>query len=733
MGTALALSFLAIIEGYGMAGKRAVVAAFLLLVSACGGGGGGTGGGGTATLGSGKLVFVSDRTGNPEVYVADSSGQQNVTNDPADDTDAKFSPDGTRIVFVSDRNGNPDVYVMNADGSGVTQLTDTAGASESSPVFSPDGTEIAFERDNDIYVMNADGSELIRASDGMGFYWDPAFSPDGSKILVASPIRDDSSTGGLFIMNANGTGLAQRLTTGSDHRQPVFSPDGQTIVFEIPFKLHRMNADGSGIAQLTSTPSWEGEFSPSFSADGSRIAYHGSTDGSTWDILLVSANGTGRTNLTNGTGPNSDPDWPGGPGLPFVCPATTAAGALDTCFNRSGMIVTRASADASPDIPHDAAYGLVVQPDGKLVVAGFANVGGQADFALARYNADGALDGTFGAGGIVTTPFGADTNDKAFALAIQPDGKLVAAGETAGVSASDFALARYNADGTLDTAFGTGGTVTTSVGTSISSQYEGALSIAIQSDGKIVVGGYTWSDGIGNVVVLLRYDAGGTLDATFGTGGIVTTTSGRGGAYALRLDESDRPVVAATTSSVGGRFFVARYTTAGALDPTFGSGGVATAAIGTSADAYALGIQDDGKIVAAGRAKPGRASYFDVAAARFNADGTLDPTFGTSGTTTTSFSAFDDEARALVIQGDGKLVVAGSAAGDPSADFVVARFGTDGSLDTTFDGDGKVRTFIREGDDRAYALAVQADGRLVAAGYSAESAIWDMALARYMP
>ncbi len=436
-----------------------------------------------------------------------------------------------------------------------------------------------------------------------------------------------------------------------------------------------MNADGSGIAQLTSTPSWEGEFSPSFSADGSRIAYHGSTDGSTWDILLVSANGTGRTNLTNGTGPNSDPDWPGGPGLPFVCPATTAAGALDTCFNRSGMIVTRASADASPDIPHDAAYGLVVQPDGKLVVAGFANVGGQADFALAR----------------------------------------------------------YNADGTLDTAFGTGGTVTTSVGTSISSQYEGALSIAIQSDGKIVVGGYTWSDGIGNVVVLLRYDAGGTLDATFGTGGIVTTTSGRGGAYALRLDESDRPVVAATTSSVGGRFFVARYTTAGALDPTFGSGGVATAAIGTSADAYALGIQDDGKIVAAGRARPGRASNFDVAAARFNADGTLDPTFGTSGTTTTSFSAFDDEARALVIQGDGKLVVAGSAAGDPSADFVVARFGTDGSLDTTFDGDGKVRTFIREGDDRAYALAVQADGRLVAAGYSAESAIWDIALARYMP
>jgi hypothetical protein len=149
MRTALALSFLAIIEGYGMAGKRAVVAAFLFLVSACGGGGGGAGSGGTATLGSGKLVFVSGRTGNPEVYVADSSGQQNVTNDPGYDTDAKFSPDGTRIVFG------------------------------------------------------------------------------------------------------------------------------------IPFKLHRMNADGPGIAQLTSTPSWEGEFSPSFSADGSRIAYHGSTDGST--------------------------------------------------------------------------------------------------------------------------------------------------------------------------------------------------------------------------------------------------------------------------------------------------------------------------------------------------------------------------------------------------------------------------------------------------------------------
>jgi uncharacterized delta-60 repeat protein len=203
------------------------------------------------------------------------------------------------------------------------------------------------------------------------------------------------------------------------------------------------------------------------------------------------------------------------------------------------------------------------------------------------------------------------------------------------------------------------------------------------------------------------------------------------GAYALQIDASGRLVVAA--SGGGGRFLVARYTTAGMLDTTFDADGIATAAIGHLADAYALGIQADGKLVVAGRSTPTHGGYFDIAVARFNADGTLDTAFGTGGATTTSFSTFDDEARALVIQGNGKIVVAASAIGDPSADFVMARFDTNGTLDATFDGDGKVTTFIREGGDRAYALAIDAEGRLVAAGYSAEFASWDIALARYMP
>src|SRR5439155_459385 len=191
----------------------------------------------------------------------------------------------------------------------------------------------------------------------------------------------------------------------------------------------------------------------------------------------------------------------------------------------------------------DAAYALAIQADGKLVAAGATNNGINYDFALVRYNTNGTLDATFGTGGKVTTAVGT-SDDAASALAIQADGKLVAAGETNNGSNYDFALVRYNTNGTLDATFGTGGKVTTAIGT----RDDVASAVAVQADGKLAARGAT-DHGINYDFALVRYNANGTLDATFGTGGKVTTAVGTSdeAAYALAIQADGKLTVAGET------------------------------------------------------------------------------------------------------------------------------------------------------------------------------------------
>src|SRR5881628_1363204 len=161
----------------------------------------------------------------------------------------------------------------------------------------------------------------------------------------------------------------------------------------------------------------------------------------------------------------------------------------------------------------DYGYAVAIQADGKLVVAGETNNGINYDVALVRYNANGTLDATFGTGGKVTTAVGT-SDGAAYALAIQADGKLVVAGETFNGSTWDFALVRYNANGTLDATFGTGGKGMTAGGT----REEAAYALAIQADGELVAAGATDVGNNNYDFALVRYNANGTLDATFGTG-----------------------------------------------------------------------------------------------------------------------------------------------------------------------------------------------------------------------
>lgn len=284
--------------------------------------------------------------------------------------------------------------------------------------------------------------------------------------------------------------------------------------------------------------------------------------------------------------------------------------------------------------------------------------------------------------------------------------------------------------GTLDASFGTGGEVTTAFG----SGYDFAQALVRQPDGKLVAAGYS-HNGSDEDFALARYEPDGTLDPGFGSGGKVTTQLGTGddGANAVVL-QPDGKLVAAGYGYDGSKyvFALARYNPDGTLDTTFNGTGTLTTAIGSGYDdAYALAVQADGKLVAAGRGFAG--SKFDFAVARYNADGTLDPSFNGTGKLTTSIGSGNNDAHALALQPDGKLVAAGGASsiGGSGYDFGLARYNPDGTLDATFNGTGKVMTAIGPASDVAKAVVLQPDGKLVAAGYSKSGTVNHVALARY--
>jgi len=407
--------------------------------------------------------------------------------------------------------------------------------------------------------------------------------------------------------------------------------------------------------------------------------------------------------------------------LAFLVPAvSTASGAPDACFAASGKAITAFGTDT------DQARALAVQTDGNIVAAGFVWNGSNSDFALFRYLPNGSLDTSFDFDGKATIDYGSD--EDAYAVAIQADGKIVVAGYAFTGSNLDIALVRYNTDGSLDGSFGTGGRVTTAVGFG----NDRAYAVTIQADGKIVVAGEAYN-GSNDDFALVRYNTDGSLDGSFGTGGKVTTAVGSDNdfAYAVAI-QADGKIVVAGTSLIGSTadFVLVRYTTDGSLDPTFGTGGKVTTAIGTGNDlAYAVAVQSDQKIVVAGYALIG--STADFALARYTTTGSLDLSFGTGGKVTTSLGN-DDVANAVAVQSDGKIVAAGYTRAGSSADFALARYTTSGSLDATFDTDGKVTTDLGN-YDVANAVAVQANGKIVLAGYSAIGFDQEFALARYQP
>ncbi|MFD8043601.1 calcium-binding protein [Streptomyces chartreusis] len=393
--------------------------------------------------------------------------------------------------------------------------------------------------------------------------------------------------------------------------------------------------------------------------------------------------------------------------------ALAAPGDLDPTFDGDGRVVTDFGG-------YDESRGMALQPDGKIVTVGLVQPyeSGEVDFALARYNPNGALDSGFGTGGKVITDV-RGSEDYANGVAVQADGKIVVVGRTSDPETlnPEFTVVRYNPDGTLDTGFGTGGAVVTEFGTGGPSE---AFSVKVQADGGIVAVGSS-----GAAFALARYNSDGSLDTGFDADGRVTTTFAGGGATAFDVAlQSDGKIVAAGRAGYNypanaSDFALARYNGDGSLDTGFDADGRVTTAF---ADADVIGgvaLQSDGKIVVSGF------SDFDFALARYNPTGTLDSGFSGDGKVTTDFgSGTLDRGSDLALQSDGKIVVAGMS----QAEFAVARYNPDGNLDSGFGTGGKVTTDVANGFfDTAGALALQPDGKIVASGNTGD----DRGLVRY--
>lgn len=422
----------------------------------------------------------------------------------------------------------------------------------------------------------------------------------------------------------------------------------------------------------------------------------------------------------------------------------TNAGLPDASFGTDGEVTVPG--------PGDRAQALAIDPAGNILVAALMR---SSTFAALRFTPNGALDSGFGAAGEADVHFGsAFGSEQATAVALTAAGQIVLAGQVNDTNDVDsIALARLNDNGSVDDSFGPNqnGTV---VGIFPLSTLNGARAMAIESDGKIVTAGGAWPSS-GRVFSVSRYNEDGTLDASFGSGGTVQTDMTSidpkyaNYAEAVAIDSQQRIIVAGQVnhSGLGTDIALARYEPDGSLDTTFGNGGIVVTALEPGADneANAVAIDANGNILVAGATSQPNlgTSTLNFALVRYTSDGKLDTTFGGgTGWVQTDFSGSSDTAHAMVLQPDGKIVLAGTAHQNTTGDdFALARYNTDGSLDTTFGNGGKVTTNFSsahtpDGIDDAFGLTIDGQGRLIAAGASNAANFnvyprYGFALARY--
>ena len=347
--------------------------------------------------------------------------------------------------------------------------------------------------------------------------------------------------------------------------------------------------------------------------------------------------------------------------------------------------------------PHySLGHSFAIQSDGKIVIAGDVVRNSQQDeFALARINTNGTLDTSFGTNGVVIAMLGSNS-DSIKKVRIQPDGKILLAGTSYAVgSAYNIMLVRYNSNGTLDTTFNSTGYVTTNVG---GESYDYTRDVALQQDGKIVVVGESLPSftAPGNIFVM-RYNANGTLDTTFDGDGVllITTTAGGGAFHVIVLPDGKLLVTGYRNDGAKNNFLLMRLNSDGTTDTSFGTGGSTTTSVSSDPNYIeSTDRQSDGKIVVVG------SQYI----ARYSSDGILDASFGTNGKTRVP-SVY--ETNFIRVTAGDKILVSSRG---------VYRFTANGALDTHFNNGGIRRMGIINLTCFSSAIEIQTDGKLLMGG-----------------
>ena len=393
-------------------------------------------------------------------------------------------------------------------------------------------------------------------------------------------------------------------------------------------------------------------------------------------------------------------------------------GRIDTSFGTSGFTRTILG-------NNDGILDIVLDNQDRIITGGFAVIGDAQNFALARYTSSGVLDTSFGTAGVTTTAIG--TSASINSIALDSQGRIIVGGRATIGGAGKFVVARYTSNGVLDTSFGTAGLTPTTIGDSASIN-----SIALDSQGRIVAGG---SDTIGgaNEFALARYTSSGVLDASFGTAGVTTTLIGTSANInSIALDSQGR-IVASGSATIDGanKFSLARYTSSGVLDTSFGTAGLTPTTIGTNAIIFSIAFDSQGRIIGGGFTEIGGAQQFSLA--RYTSTGLLDTSFGTSGFTTTLIGT-NDAILSIALDSQERIIAGGGATiGRVGTNFVLARYTSSGVLDSSFGTSGLITTTPDNVFGSTRSIAFDSQGRVIAGGLgnAISRPINEFALVRY--
>jgi uncharacterized delta-60 repeat protein len=647
---------------------------------------------------------------------------------------------GDTIVTVGEMSSPSDIAVAryNADGS-----LDPSFDGDGLKQLDLTGLDGLYEDGYDhatAMTVQADGKiVVVRASTHL-------FVGGGSEVASVFRLNTDGSLDTTFA--GNGIARLDFGTRGCRGDTVAIQADGKIVVAgrtrqvsnDDPwdFAVARLNADGSldagfaGDGTLTlDVTSSDMAFGLALQTDGKIVfAGYASTPNTTTVVRLNSDgsldnqfDGDGVRSLPFGSGLGRTPVAVQDDGR-LVIAGTSHAGGLNqfvaTRLNSNGSMDTTFDGDGVRYVDWESSLSylsdMAVQSDDKVVLAGYTYVSGSGG-AVVRLNSDGSLDGAFGSGGTAVIDF--DQNlDIALGLVIADDSKLVVAGQSVGVDL-DAALVRLNTDGSLDPTFAGDGQLTTDMTRAGTEQLWGSQSVAVQADGKVLVAGWAENSTIpdGSSLAVVRYNPDGALDATFAGDGIATFDLGARENVSVAIQPDGRIVVctiAYETTTGSWDVLVARLNADGSLDATFAGDGSTTIDFGGYFDgATALVILADSRIMVSGYRgffdDNAATNIDDFAVARLNSNGSLDTSFADDGITTLDLGSDSDRASAMALQVDGKILVAGTTNGN----YAIVRYSSNGTLDTSFDGDGILLPGFN--NTGLSGLAVQPDGRIVLA------------------